>query len=113
MSSSALAGEHPTGWSYVNWDDLSGLDTIVAAYAVGENSVVVETSEGREIRITVWRDLGSDRYVADFERRTSLSSGGNGYQVWAHTPAYQRCPAENREDCLEAAVLEVDRVHVY
>jgi len=33
--------------------------------------------------------------------------------VWAQTPAYQACTADDLEACLEAAVLEVNRVHVY
>ena len=40
MSSSVLSSGLLSSWSG-DWDDLSGLDRIVAAYQVGENSVVV------------------------------------------------------------------------
>jgi hypothetical protein len=98
--------------SYVDWDDLSGLDKIVAIYQVGDSCVVVETSEGREIRITAWLDRRTRQYVADFERR-SAAPGGGQLKVWAHTPAYARCVADDLLGCLEAAILAVDRVPVY
>ncbi len=97
----------------VDWDDLSGLDKIVAIYQIGANTVVVETSEGREVRITGWFDRRTGRYVADFERRSTLTSGGQKFRVWAHTPAYARCVADDLVGCLEAAILAVDRVPVY
>jgi hypothetical protein len=98
--------------SYVDWDDLSGLDKIVAIYQVGDSTVVVETNEGREVRITAWLDRRTRQYVADFERRTALP-GGAQLKVWAHTPAYARCVADDLLGCLEAAILAVDRVAVY
>jgi hypothetical protein len=98
--------------SYVDWDDLSGLDKIIAIYQVGDSCVVVETSEGREIRITAWLDRRTRQYVADFERRGALPGAGQ-LKVWAHTPAYPRCVADDLLGCLELAILEVDRVPVY
>ena len=98
---------------YVDWDDLAGLDRIVAIYEVGEKSVVVETSEGREIRITAWLDRRADQYVADFERRSVVTNGTQHFHVWAQSPAYARCVADNLQACLRAAVLAVDRVTVY
>jgi hypothetical protein len=98
---------------YVDWDDLAGLDKIVAIYEVGETSVVVETSEGREIRITAWLDRRADQYVADFERRSVVTNAGQQLRVWAQSPAYARCVADNIQGCLRAAVLAVDRVTVY
>jgi hypothetical protein len=100
-------------WSYVDWEDLSNLDRVVAAYEVGQNCIVVETGDGREIRITAWRNMASGEYFADFERRSLVRAGGQELRVWAHTPAYKRCAADDLKTCLEQAVLEVDRVHVY
>jgi hypothetical protein len=93
--------------------DFTQFGGLVAAYEVNPQCVVVETTEGREIRITVRRDLMTGRYVSDYERRSLVTSDGNSYQVWAHTPAYQTCRADDLEACLEAALLEVNRVHVY
>ena len=93
--------------------DLSRLEGLVAAYEVGEHCVVVETEEGREIRITARRDVSTGKYVSEYERRTSLASGEHNYLVWAHTPAYQPCTDADEQACLEAAVAEVNRVHVY
>jgi hypothetical protein len=98
---------------YVDWADLAGLDRIVAIYEVGEKSLVVETNEGREIRITAWLDRRADQYVADFERRSVVTSGTQRFHVWAQSPAYARCVADNLQGCLRAAVLAVDRVTVY
>jgi hypothetical protein len=98
---------------YVEWDDLAGLEKIVAIYEVGEKSIVVETNEGREIRITAWLDRRADQYVADFERRSVVTSGGLHLRVWAQSPAYARCVAHDLQGCLKAAVLAVDRVTVY
>jgi hypothetical protein len=111
MSSSVLSSGLLSSWSE-DWDDLSGLERIVAAYQVAENSVVVETDEGREIRITAWRDLSTGDYVAEFERRGLVAGAGHECRAWVHTPAYRRCVADELEACLEAAILEVDRIHV-
>jgi hypothetical protein len=91
----------------------SGLDRIVRAHEVSDRSIVVETIDGRELRITAWRDLGSGQYVSDYERRSVIKSGGKEFRVWAHTPAYKRRIADDVASCLEAAVLEVDRINVY
>ncbi len=93
--------------------DFAQLGGLVAAYEISPQCVVVETGEGREIRITARRDLSTGKYVSEYERRGSLSSNGSTYQVWAQTPAYQACTADDLEACLEAGVLEVNRVHVY
>jgi hypothetical protein len=98
---------------HVDWAELAGLDRIVAIYEVGEKSVVVETNDGREIRITAWLDRRADLYVADFERRSTVKSGTQHFHVWAQSPAYARCVADTLQDCLRAAVLAVDRVTVY
>ena len=107
---SSFAGNHPAS---VDLTDLSGLDKIVAAYGVGDDCIVVHTADARDIRITAWRNLATGEYVADFERRSTVKSGAKEMQVWAQTPAYARCTGEDRQSCLEAAVLEVDRVHLY
>jgi hypothetical protein len=99
--------------SYVDWDELSGLDKIVTIYQVGTNTVVVETNEGREIRITAWFDRRIGEYVADFERRSAVTIGGQQVRVWAHTPAYARCASDDLVGCLESAIIAVDRLHVY
>jgi len=101
------------GASFIDWADLSGLDKVVVVFGVGNNIVVVETSDGREIRITAWRDLRDGRYVADFERRGTVKSDGREFHVWSQTSAYGTISGESLQGCLEAAVLQVDRVHVY
>jgi hypothetical protein len=109
MSSPAPPSDH----GVVDWDDLAGLDKIVAIYDVAPNAIVVETTEGRHVRITAWFDRRKGEYVADFERRTKMTSGGQQLRVWSQTPAYARCVAHDLAGCLEAAVLAVDRVPVY
>ena len=113
MSSSLSANEPLSGSSTLDWDELAGLDRIVTAYAIGDHSVVLETTDGREIRITAWYDRARNRYVSEYERRSVVKSGGHDFRVWAQTPAYKRCTADDAASCLEAAVLEVDRVKVY
>jgi hypothetical protein len=76
MNSPASRSDLVTRESYVDWDDLAGLDKIMAIYQIGANTVVVETTEGREIRITAWFDRRTGQYVADFERRSAVTSGG-------------------------------------
>jgi hypothetical protein len=112
MSSSAF----PSGLGSRAWgglDHAPAFDRIAAVYDVGENSIVVATTDGREIRITAWRDRSNGRYLAQYERLSVLTSGGQKVRVWAQTPAYERCASQDLRACLEAAVLEVDRVQVY
>jgi hypothetical protein len=113
MSSSLSVSEPLSGSSTLDWDELAGLDRIVTAYAIGDDSVVLETTDGREIRITAWHDRAADKYVSEYERRCVVKSGGQELRVWAQTPAYKRCTADDAASCLEAAVLEVDRINIY
>jgi hypothetical protein len=93
--------------------DFYRLDGLKVAYEISPQCIVVETNEGREIRITVRRNLNTGEYVSEYERRGSVTSEGNKYQVWMLTPAYQPCTADDLGACLDAAVLEVNSVHVY
>ena len=113
MSSSPSAIASLAGSSALDWDELAGLERIVTAYAIGDHSVVLELSDGREVRITAWHDRAAGKYVSEYERRGVVKSGGQELRVWAHTPAYRRCTAADAASCLEAAVLQVDRVNVY
>jgi hypothetical protein len=113
MSESPSASGSPGLSSSVDLEELSGLDRIASAYAIGDHSVVVETTDGREIRITAWYDRARNRYVTEYERRSVVKSGGHDLRVWAQTPAYKRCTADDAASCLEAAVLEVDRINIY
>jgi hypothetical protein len=113
MSSSVPPSDLLARESYVDWDDLSGLDKIAVIYQVGANTVVLETTEGREIRITAWFDRRTGEYVADFEKRCAMGGGGQQLRVWAQTPAYARCASDDLIGCLEAAILAVDRLSVY
>lgn len=113
MSEMVPPNELMTRESFVDWDELSGLDKVVTIYQVGTNTVVVDTCDGREVKITAWFDRRKGEYVADYERRSIVSGGGKQLQVWAHTPAYPRCASDDLIGCLEAAILAVDRVIVY
>jgi hypothetical protein len=113
MSTAGARRESLAGSSALDWGELSGLERVVAAYSIGDHSVVVETSDNREIRITAYLDRATDKYVAEYERRSVVKSAGHDFRVWAQTPAYRRCTADDAAGCLEAAVLEVDRVHIY
>jgi hypothetical protein len=105
--------DSPSGTVALDWDELAGLDRIEAVYSVGDHAVILETSDGREIRITALYDRARNAYVADYERRSVVKSGNKEVRVWAQTPAYKRCAADDAASCLEAAVLEVDRTNVY
>jgi hypothetical protein len=113
MESSGLSGEAGTTSSLVDWTELSGLDQVASIYALSESSIVVHTHDSRDIRITAWRNLSNGQYTADFERRSTIRSGGKDFSVWAQTPAYQRVTAPDLQSCLEAAVVAVDRIHIY
>jgi hypothetical protein len=110
---SAPAGQSRGPSSALDWEELAALDRIASAYAIGDHSVVLETTDGREIRITAWYDRARNRYVSEYERRSVVKSGGHDLRVWAQTPAYKRCTADDAASCLEAAVLEVDRINIY
>jgi hypothetical protein len=113
MSSTESTTESAARHSFIDWEELSGLDRIVAAHEVSDRAIVVETTDGREIRITAWRNLGSGRYVAEYERRSVIKSGNKEVRVWAQSRAYQQCTGDNVASCLEAAVSAVDRTNVF
>ena len=113
MSTAGAGGESLAGSSALDWGELSSLERVVAAYSIGDHSVVVETADNREIRITAYLDRATDKYVSEYERRSVVKSAGHDFRVWAQTPAYRRCTGDDAASCLEAAVLEVDRVNIY
>jgi hypothetical protein len=113
MSSSLSVGDSFASSSAVDWEELAGLERIVRACTIGDHSLVLETTDGREIRITAWHDRAAGEYVSEYERRRTIVSAGHELRVWAHTPAYPRCRADDAASCLEAAALEVDRVKIY
>ena len=113
MSTAGAGGESLAGSSALDWGELSGLERVVAAYSIGDHGVVVQTADNREIRITAYLDRATDKYVAEYERRSVVKSAGHDFRVWAQTPAYRRCTGDDAASCLEAAVLEVDRVNIY
>ena len=113
MSSPAPSSDLGARESYVDWDELASLDQVATIYHVGANTVVLETNDSREIRITAWFDRRSGQYVADFERRCTATSGGQQVRVWAQSTAYERRVSDDLVGCLEAAILAVDRLHVY
>jgi hypothetical protein len=92
--------------------DFSALGGLAAAYQVSPQTVVVETKEGREIRITAKRDLSTATFVSDYERRSVVTSGGNTYHVWSRTGAYPTWRADDVDACLEGAMQEVSRLPV-
>src|SRR2546421_11310653 len=93
MSSSLSANEPLSGSSTLDWDELAGLDRIVTAYAIGDHSVVFETTEGREIRITAWHDRAPDKNVSEYKRRSAVKSGGQDLRVWGQPPPYNAATA--------------------
>jgi hypothetical protein len=93
--------------------DFSRLPGLVACSEVGPQ-MIVKTKEGREIRITVLRDMSTGRYLSAYERLSPLTSSGvNDYPVWTKTPAYRSCTATDLDDCLDAALREVSAVRLY
>jgi hypothetical protein len=106
-------GAGAVGAATVDWSDHAGLDQVVKILALGDTVVVVELSDGREIRITAWLDLATGKYVSEFERRCSFSNSGRTLHIWSKTPAYKAMTADSAAACLEASVLEVDHLRVY
>ena len=113
MDASGLSDGTAVPSALVDWSELSGLDQVVAIYSLSESSIVVHTNDSRDIRITAMRNLSNGQYVADYERRSTIRTGGKEFNVWSQTPAYERVTAEDLQSCLEAAVVAVDRIHIY
>src|SRR5256885_13169001 len=95
MSESPSASGSPGLSSAIDLEELSGLDRIASAYAIGDHSVVVETTDGREIRITAWYDRARNRYVSEYERRSVVKSGGPDLLGLVPTPAFKTSPVHH------------------
>jgi hypothetical protein len=92
--------------------DFASFSGLLTAYHVGPQTIV-ETKEGREIRITAKRDLSTGDFVSECERRSVVTIAGAAYAVWARTSAYSSCRAADAEACLAAAMQEVSRISVH
>ena len=92
--------------------DGSRLPGINAAYVVGPQTVVVETEEGQEVRITARRDVSTGEYHSEYEWRAAVPARGNVYHVWTKTDSHPTCVSADLDDCLEAAVRAVGVRHL-
>ena len=81
MSSLDPRSDAVTHQSFVDWDELSGLDRVVAIRQAGPNILLVETKDGREVRITAWFERHTGRYVAEFDKLTTITNGGQKLRV--------------------------------
>src|SRR2546430_16000013 len=113
MSESPSASGSPGLSSAIDLEELSGLDRIASAYAIGDHSVVVETTDGREIRVTAWYDRARNRYVSEYERRSVVKSGGDDFLGWGRKPAFKPCTADDAASFPGAAALPVARGHTH
>jgi hypothetical protein len=90
--------------------DLSGLESV---FQIGRDVLDVWTTEGREVRITAKRDLGTGQFHAEYERRTTVGNGANSCRVWAATSAHLPSVAVDAQTCLQGALEEVNKLHIY
>jgi hypothetical protein len=88
---------------------LNGLDV----YQIGRETLVVHTTEGREVRITAKHDLRKGTYRAEYERRARLQNGGTTYSVWALTPAHEPFVNADPEICLQQALRNINKLHLF
>src|SRR5256885_11010107 len=112
MSESPSASGSPGLSSAIDLEELSGLDRIASAYAIGDHSVVVETTDGREIRITAWYDRARNRYVSEYERRSVVKSGGHDFCLWGPKPAYKPRTTPDPASRPEAPLLQGGRRNI-
>jgi hypothetical protein len=92
--------------------DLSSLNGL-SAYQIGRETLVVHTTEGREVRITAKHDLRTGTYRAEYERRARLLNGDTTYSVWALTPAHKPCVTADPETCLQQALRDINKVQLF
>lgn len=93
--------------------DLVALDRIERVDQVGSQTVVAHTTEGREVRITAKHDLRAGKYHAEYEHRVTLKDGGKTYMIWALTQAHAPVDAADTNTCLDLALRDVNRLHLY
>ena len=86
--------------------DLSGLRTIVSLHQAGSRSLIVDTADGRRLRVSVSRSSDSGRFVAAYESLGAMSWNGKEIPVWRLTESY-RASGVTIEECLEAGVAAI------
>jgi len=88
--------------------DLSGLDRIASLHQIGGTSVIAETRDGRQIRVTAVRDDDTGAFSPVYEEARVHRWHDREILVWEQAPGY-RCDAmASVEECLEAALAEID-----
>jgi hypothetical protein len=80
---------------------------VLAVYQVGPQTVVVETLDRREIRITAKHDLRTGEYQSECERRAPMEHDGYPYHVWTLMPTNSPCVAADPDECLDAAIRHI------
>lgn len=93
--------------------DLVALDRIERVNQVGSQTVVAYTTEGREVRITAKHDLRSGKFQAEYEHRVALKAGGKTLMIWALTSAHAPVNGADANTCLDLALRDVNRLHLY
>ena len=96
-----------SGWLVATLD-LSGLEHLTGIHQLGGRSLLAETGDGRQVRISASRDPSTGEFVSGYERESLIRSEGDEYRVWELTTSYRAHSATDVEACLEAALAEVD-----
>ncbi len=88
---------------------LTGLDNIASLHQIGGNSVIVATYDGRQVRVTACRDGDTGGFSSTYEVARAEQWHGRDILVWEQAEGYPPRLGDTIEDCLEAALAEVDR----
>jgi len=88
--------------------DLSGVRNLAGVHQIGGASVLVDTFDGRQVRVTASHDYETGRFVSTYEVARKQSWQGRDILVWENAPSYRPRRGAHVEDCLEAALAEVD-----
>jgi hypothetical protein len=81
--------------------------SIASIQQIGGANVLVETVDGRSLRVSAHRDAAG-HFSVTYETVGWQDWQGRRITVWEPTSAYPPCKRELLEDCLEAALAAID-----
>jgi hypothetical protein len=87
---------------------VSGLDRIASVHQIGGTSLIAKTRDGRQIRVTAVRDDETGAFTPVYEEARSHRWHDREILVWEEAPSYRREARRTVEECLEAALAEID-----
>jgi len=88
--------------------DLTALENILHIEEAGTSGLIVDTADGRRLRVSANKEPGSGLFFASYETLGAFNRREREILAWQPTSSYGAAVANTVEECLEATLAEIE-----